>query len=159
MKVGILATLLFLTWFLWSGHTSALMLFFGLVSCAGVVCLDLRLERHANLKQDYRLGMRWLKYAPWLILQIIKSNLDVAKLILHPELPVSPKLIRVKGTQESELGQVIYANSITLTPGTVTLDVRDDNFLVHALTEHSAAGVQDGEMNDRVTAMEKGGCS
>ena len=157
MKAGILGMLLFGTWLLWSGHTEPLMLFFGVVSCVGVVILDLRLERCAELRQDYRFGMRWLKYAPWLIWQIIKSNFEVAKIILKPDLPVRPRLISVKGTQQSELGRVVYANSITLTPGTVTLDVRGDDFLVHALTAESADGVEDGEMNDRITAMEQGG--
>ena len=86
-----------------------------------------------------------------------RSRIDdrqVASVILNPRLAIRPRLVRVKGSQKTELGQVIYANSITLTPGTITLDVRDGEFLVHALTEEAAAGVESGNMDRRVTALE-----
>jgi multicomponent Na+:H+ antiporter subunit E len=69
-------------------------------------------------------------------------------------LPISPHLITVRTSQKTAVGQVIYANSITLTPGTISLDVRDDTILVHALTSDSAAGVEAGEMDRRVSRLE-----
>jgi multicomponent Na+:H+ antiporter subunit E len=89
--------------------------------------------------------------------EIVVSNLAVAKVILSPSLPIHPRIVRVAGKQKTPIGQVIYANSITLTPGTVTLDVRDDKFLVHALTSDSAAGLLSGEMDERVARLEGGG--
>ena len=89
-------------------------------------------------------------------MSFVKANLDVAKIILTPSLPISPRLIRVPGTQRTDMGLVTYANSITLTPGTITLDVRDGYLLVHALTAESAAGVRTGEMDAKVTALEGG---
>ena len=67
---------------------------------------------------------------------------------------MSPRLIVVECTQRSDLGRVVFANSITLTPGTLTLDVRDGRVLVHALTAETAEGLQTGEMDRKVTALE-----
>lgn len=98
----------------------------------------------------WRAGTYW----PWLFVEIIKSNIDVARLILDPKLPISPTVIKVKATQVDDLGHVIYANSITLTPGTVTMDVRGGTLEVHAITQDIAEGLMSGEMDRRVTQME-----
>ena len=149
-----LFTVLCLTWLLWSGHFEPLILKFGIISCALVAWLDMRMEKCAGLTAQNSFGLRWLGYAPWLIWQIIRSNFDVAKVILSPSLPIHPKVILVKSTQRTDWGQVAYANSITLTPGTVTLDVRQGWLLVHALTEDSANGLRTGEMGQLVTELE-----
>ena len=85
------------------------------------------------------------------------SNFAVAKVILDPKLPIHPRILRVSASQKTQVGQVIYANSITLTPGTVTLDVRNGHFLVHALTTDSAEGLLSGEMDERVAYLEAKG--
>ena len=112
------------------------------------------MERVAGSQREYRLGLRWIPYAPWLLLEIIKSNLDVARAILSKDLKIQPQLVRVKASQKTDMGRVIYANSITLTPGTITLDVRGDEFLVHALLDATADGVRSGEMDRRCAALE-----
>jgi multicomponent Na+:H+ antiporter subunit E len=89
-----------------------------------------------------------------LLLAIFRSNIDVALRILNPRLPISPTLIRTRASQKHALGKVIYANSITLTPGTVSVEVEDDLILVHALSRKSAGELQEGEMDRRVTAIE-----
>jgi multicomponent Na+:H+ antiporter subunit E len=104
--------------------------------------------------EPYELGLRPLFYVPWLLWEIAKANLHVARVILTPSLPVHPRLLRIRATQKSNLGRVILANSITLTPGTVTLDVRDGTLLVHALTPKSADGLLSGDMDRRVTQLE-----
>ncbi len=71
-------------------------------------------------------------------------------------MPISPRMIRVKASQQSELGRVTYANSITLVPGTVTVSVDEDVFTVHALTAETAADLESGELDRRVTAVEQG---
>ncbi len=112
------------------------------------------LEReNKKLTTDY-LTMRAFLYWPWLIVEIIKANIDVARVILRRKMPINPSLIEVKSTQETELGQVVYANSITLTPGTVTVAIDKDIMTVHALTGGAAEGLQRGEMDRRVTALE-----
>ena len=89
--------------------------------------------------------------------QIFKSNLEIARIILARRMPVSPRLLRVRASQRTAVGQFIYANSITLTPGTISLDLRDGQILVHALTKESAAGVEGGEMDRRVSRLENAG--
>ena len=91
-----------------------------------------------------------IRYVPWLTGQIIGSSLDVAKRILNPKLPISPAIIHVDAGQASDMGRVSFANSITLTPGTISLDVGDEKIEVHALTAEAATGLADGEMARRV---------
>ena len=84
----------------------------------------------------------------------MKSNVAVAKIIVDPKLPISPCVIKVKASQADELGHVVYANSITLTPGTVSINMSDHEIEVHALTNEFAEEVESGEMDRRVTATE-----
>jgi multicomponent Na+:H+ antiporter subunit E len=96
-----------------------------------------------------------LWYWPWLLKEIVKSAWQVSVAILHPKLPISPRVVRFKPSQKTEVGLVIHANSITLTPGTMTIEARPDEFVVHALTEETAASVGAGsDMDRRVARME-----
>ena len=90
----------------------------------------------------------------WLSRRIIRSNLDVTRRIWAPGRTISPTVVRIKSSQKSALGKVIYANSITLTPGTVTLSIEGEDILVHALTRKDAETLQQGEMDRRVTELE-----
>jgi len=142
-------------WLTWSGiYDNPMILGFGVVSCLLVTWICLKMDSVDGANPGYGLGFRIVLYIPWLILEIIKSNLHVAKVVLSPSLPIQPRLVRAKVTQKTDLGKVIYANSITLTPGTITLDARGDDFLVHALTEVTAAGVEEGGMDRKVTWLE-----
>lgn len=142
------------TWFLWSGHTEPLLLGFGLASSLGVVALSMRMKILDEESQLYVLGWRPLTYAPWLLWEIAKANVAVARRILDPQLGLSPKLIFVHPSQRTAVARVVYANSITLTPGTVTLDVQQGRLLVHALTEDAAYDLAQGEMDRRVSRLE-----
>ena len=147
--------LLSISWLLWSGHFGdELLLGFGAGSCGVVVLLIRRMRILDHEGQPLELGLRPLTYAPWLIKQILTSNLDVMRRVLHPRLPIAPRLIEINASQSSELGQVVYANSITLTPGTISIRIRDGVILVHALTPEAAEDLQSGEMDRRVTRME-----
>ncbi|HIF40086.1 MAG TPA: hypothetical protein EYQ74_03190 [Planctomycetes bacterium] len=153
----ILSSLLVLVvaWGLWSGHGEPLIVGFGALSCLAVFGISRRMDRVVGEQPlDYGLALRSLGYLPWLLLQIVKSNLDVARLIVGSAPTVHSHLIRVQADQATELGRVIYANSITLTPGTITLDLRGQDLLVHALTRSAAEGVQEGEMGRRVSRLE-----
>ena len=86
--------------------------------------------------------------------EIVKANIDVARIILHPKMPITPTILDIKASQVTELGHVFYANSITLTPGTVTLRLRDGLMEVHALTPTAIEGLLGGEMDRRVRAVE-----
>ncbi len=151
-------------WMLWSGHTEPLLLGYGACSVVLVTLLDRRMDRIAERHDGVAphpipvaLGLRALLYLPWLAWEIVKTNFQVAKVILSPSLPIHSQLVRVPGTQRTAAGQVIFANSITLTPGTITLDVRGGFLLVHALTDDAAEGLADGNMDRRCTALEGGG--
>ena len=95
-----------------------------------------------------------MTYWPWLFWEIVKANIDVARIILKKEISIRPLLFRTPADQKSELGQVTYANSITLTPGTVSIAVGESMIDVHALTQEAAEDVQKGHMNRRVCQME-----
>jgi multicomponent Na+:H+ antiporter subunit E len=146
-------------WLLLSGYFDVpLLLSFGALSCALVVFVAWRTEVIDPEEQPLRLrfNLHIFSYWPWLLWQIVLSNLDVAKRILDPRLPISPTLITLKPTQRSDLGRVIYANSITLTPGTVTTALSGDTLEVHALTREAADSLLEGDMDRRVTRLEGG---
>lgn len=149
-----LFVLLALCWLLWSGIYEPLILSFGLASCLLVVWLVHRMDRIDGSHTDWGLVLRSPIYLPWLIKEIVLSNLAVARIILSPKMPIRPQLVRLTASQNSEIGRVIYANSITLTPGTITLDLRGDQLLVHALADPFAEGLREGEMDRRVTDLE-----
>ena len=148
-----LGAVLFVVWLLLSGHYEPLVITFGVVSCALVVVISTRMDVADREGQPIHLTWNALVYWPWLIWQIVLANIDVARRVLSPSLPVSPTLIRVRASQKSDLGKVIYANSITLTPGTISMDVTGDEILVHALTREAAQSLEEGEMDRRVTIM------
>lgn len=157
MELGRVATAfmwLAVAWWLWSGHTEPLILVFGAASCAFALWFALRMEILDPESWPSGMALRFIAYVPWLLWQIAKANLHVARVIWSPGLPIRPRLVRVPTTQRSELGNAIYANSITLTPGTVSLDVRERSILVHALTDATREGLLSGEMDRRVTRVE-----
>jgi multicomponent Na+:H+ antiporter subunit E len=100
---------------------------------------------------------RALFYWPWLALQIVKSGLRVTRVILHPSLPITPTLVRVDALQRTAVGLTTYANSITLTPGTLTVEAteRGHTLWVHALEREGAEGFADDEMNRKVAWFEQ----
>ncbi len=149
-----LSLVLFIVWLLLSGHYTALILGFGVASCIFTVAVSMRMDVIDHEGHPIHLGWRALLYWPWLLWQIVIANIDVAKIILMPSLPISPNILVVDAEQKTELGKVIYANSITLTPGTVSLEVDSNQIVVHALTQGSADDIASGTMNRKVTRME-----
>jgi len=142
-------------WLINSGYFKPLLLGFGALSVAGVLLITRRMERvDGTLVPIVMMSIRLPVYLLWLLWEIIKSNLDVIRYIWQRNPAISPVVFRVKSSQKSDVGRVMYANSITLTPGTVTLDIQDDMFEVHALTRTGAAGVEQGDMDRRVTWLE-----
>ncbi|HCB13587.1 MAG TPA: cation transporter [Gammaproteobacteria bacterium] len=145
-------------WLVLSGYFDIpLLLVFGALSCVLAVFIAWRVERAdpEDHPLHLKVGPQIILYWPWLLWQIVLANLDVAKRILDPQLPVSPTLITLKPTQRSEMGQVIYANSITLTPGTITTSLSDGILEVHALTREAADSLLEGDMDRRVAALER----
>lgn len=150
-----LSLFLFAIWLLLSGHYTPLLLSLGVLSTLFVVLLAIRAELIDREMQPVLLKPSVLLYWAWLGGQIIKANIDVTRRILSPGLPISPYVVRVRAAQKTALGRVTYANSITLVPGTVTIDVAGDLLTVHALTMDAAAEIECGDMNRRVCSVEK----
>lgn len=144
----------FAVWLLWSGHYTPLLLAFGVASCGFVLLVARKMGLLDEEGVPHQLSLGLVTYIPWLVWAIVKANLDVALRILNPRLPISPRLVRTRSSQHTDLGRVVYANSITLTPGTVTCDVDGEEFTVHALTKAAADDMLSGAMDRRVTRLE-----
>jgi multicomponent Na+:H+ antiporter subunit E len=142
-------------WLLLSGHYTAFLLAAGVGSSVAVLWAGRRMEVVDPEGVPVDLWRGVYSYWPWLTWQILKSAWDVTKIILHPRLPISPTLVRFRPLQRSVVGLVTHANSITLTPGTITIEARPGEFLVHGLTRASAEGAVDSEMDRRVAALEQ----
>ena len=97
--------------------------------------------------------IRFIKYIPWLLYQILLSNIHVAYLVLSPKLPIDPKMIRFKTKLKKEMSLAVFANSITLTPGTITADIKNGEFYVHALSKKVADDLLTGEMENKVAEI------
>lgn len=154
LHASVLGASLAVFWLLLSGYfTEPLLLSLGAFSVILTVYLALRADKIDGERVSFRLDLTIMRYWIWLLVEIVKANIDVAKLIVSPNMVLSPRMVRVKATQKSDMGLVIYANSITLTPGTVTVDIDDDEFVVHAITQEMADGLATGDMDARVTAL------
>ncbi|MEC7842185.1 MAG: Na+/H+ antiporter subunit E [Candidatus Latescibacterota bacterium] len=150
-----LAVSMMAIWLLWSGHYTSLIITFGALSCLLVVFIARRMHLADPEGHPTHLLPRLLLYIPWLSWAILRANMDVALRILKPGLPISPRMVKVKASQKTHLGMVAYANSITLTPGTVSVDLREDGEItVHALTLEAAEDLQAGVMDRRVVRLE-----
>ena len=148
--------ILFAIWLLLSGHwDSALLVGLGVGSCALTVYIANRMDvaDHEGVS-IYWVG-RFLLYLPWLLKEILIANINVAKVILSPKLPISPIMVVFGSTQKTDLGRVLYANSITLTPGTITTGVEGDQLEIHALTRKDVDGREEDEMDQRVSIVER----
>jgi len=160
-KVLSSAILLSITWLLLSGPytlNSGLILAFGIGSVALVTWISHRMGILYDESRPIQFGWRFLLYVPWLFWEIVIANFQVASVVLDPKMPISPRLIRVRPTQKTDLGRVIYANSITLTPGTITIAIEGDEFVIHSLLADEAADdvtdTSEGSMDWRVAQLE-----
>ena len=140
-------------WLLWSGIYKPLLLGLGLLSCLLTIYVKHRMEYFETEVFALRLGRRLLSYWLWLAKEVVKSSLDVARIVVSPSLPISPQVVTIKASCENPVDQAILANSITLTPGTLALDVYKGQITVHALTIAGADELKQGEMERRVAAL------
>ena len=149
-----LFSFLFGFWLLMSGHYTVLITSLGVVSCLLCVYLTIKGNFLDNETIPIYFFPRLIQYTIWLIKEIFISNITTAKVILSKS--EAPELFSVKATQKTNEGKVTYANSITLTPGTVTTQIKDNVFEVHALTKEFGDDVRGSEMDRMVTWLEKG---
>ena len=145
---------LFGFWLLMSGYYTPLILSLGVISCLLCVYLTIKGKFLDNETLPIYFFPRLIQYTFWLIKEILKSNIITAKVIIMKS--EEPELFSVKATQKTNEGKVTYANSITLTPGTVTTQIKNDIFEVHALTKDFGDDVRSSDMDKMVTWLEKG---
>lgn len=145
---------LYLFWLVLSGYFTAFLLSAGAASAVAVVWFAQRMDVIDAEGHPVQLGWRIVTYWAWLSKEIVKSALNVSRIIVDPRLPISPTLVKFRPTQKTTVGLVVHANSITLTPGTITIEASKGEFLVHALTRAGAEGVTTGDMDRRVAACE-----
>jgi multicomponent Na+:H+ antiporter subunit E len=155
-RMAMLLVMLVIAWLLWSGLFKPLLLGLGLFSCALTFLLVRRMGYFDNDFFAMRFSMKLLSYWAWLTREIYRSSLQVARVVLDPSLPISPRTIEIKSASAHLVDQVILANSITLTPGTLALDLHKGIIKVHTLTEAGAQDLLSGEMNRRVDALRDG---
>ncbi len=143
--------ILFAFWMLLSGKFDAFHLTLGAICCAltGYLFHDL-LFANARVGDMHIVAARFIAYIPWLIQQIVLSNIHVASLALSPKMPIDPQIIKFKTKLETDISWVTLANSITLTPGTITMDIKDGVYYVHALSKKVAEDLNTGDMEDKV---------
>lgn len=149
-----LAATLFAFWLLLSGMFVPFLLAMGALSVAAVVFLARRMDLIDHEGHPVHLGAGALWYWPWLLKEIVRSAWQVTRVILDPRLPIDPALVRFRPGQRTHVGLTVHANSITLTPGTVSIEAGPQEFLVHALVRESAEGMEGGEMDLRVSRFE-----
>lgn len=141
-------------WMAFSGRGETFLLLLGAVSVVLVILLSLSM----GLVDDEGVPARLLpgapRYWPWLVVEVVKSSLDVSRRVVDPALPIDPVEGRVATGQSTDLGRCLFANSITLTPGTVSTGVDEHGVTFHALTAAAAGGLAAGEMDRRVTRWE-----
>lgn len=150
------AVALFAFWLLLSGMFVPFLLAAGFGCAIAIKLFSRRLSEIAD--ENDRIDLDWAKflaYCPWLVKEIIVAAWDVSKRILNPRLPISPTLVEFRPSQKTDIGLVIHANSITLTPGTISVEVEPGRFLVHAISEEGALSLAGSEMNRRCAELER----
>jgi len=156
MRIASLAGFLVVFWLALSGHYSPWLVGMGVLSALAALFAALRMGVIDGEGHPVQLLPRTLTYYPWLAREIAKSAWSVTRLILDPRLPISPTMTVVKASQRTPVGIATYANSITLTPGTITVGVSGNELTVHAIVSAGARQLEAGGMDARVCAFEGG---
>ena len=149
-KILLQATVLFALWMILSGTTNIYQIILGCI-CA-LVLARVNVDRRGSAPTPFPF-VRLLVYLPWLFSRIVMSSLQVTKLILHPRLPIAPTLVSYPLRLHDHRAVVLLGNSVTLTPGTVTVEASPQRLLVHALDSDTATDLTSGLMERKVAAV------
>ena len=154
-RILALALLLIVAWVLWSGYLKPLLLGLGALSCVLTIWVVHRMGYFDEEDFAFHYDWRLLGFWAWLGREVVLSSIEVARVVLRRKVAVEPKVVDIDGRGLGPVDLALLGNSITLTPGTLTLDVYEGRLLVHALTPEGAAGLERGEMQRRVAALRK----
>lgn len=145
-------------WLVMSGKFDVIHILMGVLCVGFVMAVNLQLRRHryfdddADVLDQMRIS-RLIIYLPWLLYQIIQSGIQVATVILHPNLPIEPRVMRFTVNLPNAQAKMILGNSITLTPGTLTIDINGDEFIVHAIIPEALDSLQQDIMPQQVLKL------
>ena len=155
MSFLITAIAMFIFWILLSGEFTFILITSGVVASLITAYLshDIFIGK-ADLKTETGRVFKFIVYIPWLLWEIILANVEIAYLVLSPKPLVDPQIVRFKNDLKTDLGIVTLAHSITLTPGTVTVEANREEFVIHAIWQKSADGIIGGEMQQKVKKIE-----
>ena len=158
LGVATQGVLLMALWLLLSGHYDGFHIGLGVLSVGIILFLNSGIRRLPMGEQELFSGVafhivRSARYLLWLPVQIFLSGTYVAYIVLNPRMPIAPSLVRFRTAQPNVVAQMLLGNSITLTPGTLTLNIEGKVVLVHSLTKQGADDIMAGEMDRRVAAL------
>lgn len=156
-RAGLTMTLL-MFWLLLAGRIDVQTVSVGLVVCSVVAWASAPgFPRKSDIPASGASSV-WLaaRFVGRFLIEIVLANIEVAKIVLNPALPVEPQIVRFKTRLKKPVSRVILANAITLTPGTLTVDIEGDEFVVHALTSAAGTGVADWVLESILVDMEEG---
>jgi multicomponent Na+:H+ antiporter subunit E len=154
MRYVSLAGFLLAFWLALSGHYTPFLVATGGIIAVLCVLAAIRMRVADAEGHPIEFLRGAITYYPWLIIEIAKSGWGVTKIIMHPNLPISPTMTVVRASQKTSVGRATYANSITLTPGTMTVGVKGKDLTVHALVKDGALDLEQGRMDRRVSRFE-----
>lgn len=153
-RVISLSVCLLAFWLALSGHYTAFLIAMGVLSTAFVVWMARRMGTLDAEGHPIHMLPGAVTYMPWLFVEMAKSGWSLTRAVWSPSLPISPVMMVVDASQKTAVGLNVYANSITLTPGTMTVAVSGNRLTVHALNREGADDLEAGAMDRRVTAFE-----
>lgn len=155
--IGI-AIVFFALWLLMSGIFEPFIIGLGAASVLLTLFITSRMDAQDGDRVKLLLApVKYTRYLAWLMLEIARANWAVTKIILARDMPIRQHLFKTPYTQKTDVGQVIFANSITLTPGTITVETEDGHFLVHAVSWSEDDPDALADMDARITACETAG--
>ncbi|HYC66318.1 MAG TPA: Na+/H+ antiporter subunit E [Reyranellaceae bacterium] len=154
MRFVSLSIFLFVFWLGLSGHYTPVLIAAGVACTLLCVFVAIRMRVADREGHPIEFFVRAPSYIVWLLIEIAKAGWAVTKVILHPRLPISPTMTTVRASQRTTVGVATYANSITLTPGTITVGVNGNDLVVHALVKDGALDLEGGGMDRRVSQYE-----
>jgi multicomponent Na+:H+ antiporter subunit E len=154
MRYITLPIFLFAFWLALSGHYKPFLITLGAISAIGCAYAAIRIKIVDREGQPLELLRGAITYWPWLLKEMVLSAWSVSKLALSPRMAISPTMTQVRASQRTGAGLATYANSITLTPGTVTVGISGNTLIVHALIKENALDLEAGRMDGRVTQFE-----
>ena len=143
----LLASLLFVFWIVLTATFIVYELVLGAICSAFVAVISFSILAHTLDRRITPMVMlRFPLYAVAMIWEITKANIDVALIIINPKLPIDPRIIEYKTYLPDDLPRTVFADSITLTPGTVTVELEEDSLFVHCLAPHHEEGLREGRL-------------